>query len=149
MTSSKGIPLNRRNFMVQTGAATAIAIGASSALKAQTTSRVSAGTKPPLTQRSIDTLLSVRPEQRAALAAEVRRDLKTFVRNRFTLGETQAKMLDSMSPKQLEMINRQLDVAEASGGNFSARLIGPNTGPDVPPPARKCEGLEISITFTF
>ena len=124
-------------------------IGAASSLQAQSISHVAPGVKPPLTQKSIDAMLSVRPEQRAALAAEDRRDLRAFVRNRFSLGEAYAKILESMSSSQIEMINRQLAVAEASGGNFAARLIRPNDGSDVPPPARKCEGLEISISFTF
>ena len=149
MNNQGDATMDRRHFIMKGGAATTITIGAVSSLQAQSATRLAQGAKPPLTQRSLDAMLSIRPEQRAALAAEARRDLRAFVRNRFSLGETQAKILESMSSSQIEMINRQLAVAEASGGNFAARLMRPNNGSDVPPPARKCEGLEISITFTF
>ncbi len=49
MKYDKDTAINRRNFIAQGGAATALAIGTASALQAQPAKRVALGTKPPLT----------------------------------------------------------------------------------------------------
>ncbi len=146
----------RREFMKSGAAGAAAAVVGLSALSGglkEALAQARETGKPLLTEEALNSLFlpsgSNKRSDASRLAAEAKRDVKGFVRSRFTLTRPQEEMLESLSEEQLETIRRQLDVAERPGTSLRV-TFGPTVGPGGPTArAKKCEGLEISITFKF
>ena len=107
--------------------------------------------KPLLTESALNSLFSTdgaNERSRMAAIAEARQDVKRFIRNRFTLTATQERRLDSMSPQQLESINRLLETAERTNGTVIIKLGNATTG-EGSLLRKECPKIELHLGFAF
>lgn len=143
--------VDRRAFMI-TGATGAI-VGLSSLRLGLKEARAQARQtgKPVLTDRAINNLF-LSGAKAAGLAAEARRDVRGFIKSRFTLTAAQEQQLESLSPEETEAINANLALVEKRGSSLSVRFGPQMKGAEPPfgnqllPPVFKCK-ITIIIEF--
>lgn len=144
--------IDRREFM-KSGATGAI-VGLSALRLGLREARAEAAQtgKPVLTDRSLNALFAKGGSKTSALAAEAKRDVRSFVKSRYTLTRAQEQQLESLSQEELEAINANLALVEKRGSSLTVRF-GPQIRGTEPPlgnqlfsPMFKCK---ITITIEF
>lgn len=152
MNDKDGKKMDRRDFM-KSGATGAI-VGLASLRLGLKEARAQAKQtgKPVLTDRSVNSLFSIGGSKSSELAAEARRDVRGFVKSRFTLTGAQERQLESLSAEELEVIRANLALVEKRGSRltvgFGPQIRGtePPVGNQLLPPMFKCK---ITITIEF
>lgn len=145
----------RRDFIKTSAAGTAgVIIGLSSlssGLKEAVAQARLTG-KPLLTEEALNRVLSTggaNERSNVPALAEAKRDVKGFIRNRFTLTRAQDEQLELLSGERLKAINGLLQSAESSGGRLMVNFGRLIEGGGQPAEARKCEKLEMTLTLVF
>jgi len=156
MNDKNKMRIPRREFMKSTGAGAAgtiVGLTLGAELK-EVLAQASRTGKPMLTEGAVNNLFSPGgPNERSklpGLLAEAKRDVKGFVRNRFTLTPSQDQQLESLSRQQLESISGALEAAERPGSAFVVRF-GRIVSDQAEATATKqaCKSFEITLKWTF
>jgi hypothetical protein len=92
------------------------------------------GTKPPLTEASLNALIPNESDQLRALARQAFPDMKAFIRSRFVLSAEQERALSAISSASVESIQKAVESAIAQGAKLSFSAVAgttPSSGPVV------------------
>jgi hypothetical protein len=97
------------------------------AFPAAAPARAGEAAAPALSEAALNAIIPAGGSELRRLAAEVRRDLRAFVRERFTLSPLQERRLEALTAGQVAEIHRALDMALAHGYRIRVRLPGTGT----------------------
>jgi hypothetical protein len=116
-----GIP--RRHFLKSTAAGAAAAVLGMGSIRSLLAQAKQTG-KPVLTAAALNSLFSGDRSRAAEAIKEAKRDVKAFVRNRFTLTGSQEEQLNSISRENVDTIGALLDVAARLGTTLQVSFAG-------------------------
>jgi hypothetical protein len=120
----------RREFIKGSAAGAVAAVVGLSALSIglrETLGQAQRTGKPLLTDEALNNLFAKGADERSKMSAagEAKRDVKGFIKNRFTLTPSQERQVDSLSQEQLETIRGLLGLTERPGTNLTVRFDRP------------------------